>query len=294
MGKRLVRYWCVVALVVLMLSLLGCGQNTGVQQGGPADGQAGKLGEIKVVTTTTLMAHIVGEVGKDRVKVLNIIPPASCPGHFDVKPSDMMVLADARLFFVHAWQGEMFSDDLVRSAGNDQLQKVVLAIQGNWLVPEVQSEAVTRIAAELALADPDHADYYEQNAAALKHQISEVGRQLKQSLDAAETGKVKVLVSEMQTGFVRWAGFDVVGSFKRPEDTSPKEMEQLINLGRESGVTLVVDNLQSGHEGGKSIARELGAKHVMLSNFPGGFDGTGTWVLTVQRNVDLLLDTPAQ
>jgi len=292
LGTRLVRCWWLVALIVLISLTAGCGQTTGVQQGSPEGAE--ETARVKVVTTTTLIAHIVEEVGKDRVEVLNIIPPASCPGHFDVKPADMMVLAEAKLFFVHNWQGEMFSDDLIRSAGSDQLEKVVLAIQGNWLVPEVQSEAITKIAAELALADPDHTDFYEQNAAALKEKVTVTGQQMKERLSAVGAGEVKVLVSEMQTGFIKWAGFDVVAPFGRPEDTSPKEMEQLIALGRESGVALVVDNLQSGHEGGKSIARELGAKHLTLSNFPGGFDGTESWTLTVQRNVDLLLDVLEQ
>ncbi|MDQ7790931.1 MAG: metal ABC transporter substrate-binding protein [Clostridia bacterium] len=288
--KLMVRVCWLVALVVLISMTAGCGQNVNVQGGAPENTGTDTPG-LKVVTTTTLMAHIVEEVGKDRVEVLNIIPPASCPGHFDVKPADMMVLADAKLFFVHNWQGELFTDDLIRSARNDQLEKAVLAVQGNWLVPDVQQEAITKIAAELAKADPDHTAFYEQNAAALKETVTVTGQEMKERLSAAGVDEIKVLVSEMQTGFIKWAGFEVVGSFGRPEDTSPKDMEQLMALGRESGVTLVVDNLQSGHEAGKSIAHEMGARHVVLSNFPGGFDGTETWALTIQRNVDLLLNT---
>ena len=63
---------------------------------------------LKVVTSTSMIAQIVKRVGGDRVDVINIIPPAQCPGHFDVKPGDIQKLADADLFFLHGWQGRSF------------------------------------------------------------------------------------------------------------------------------------------------------------------------------------------
>jgi len=60
--------------------------------------------QLKVVTSTSLIAQIVERVGGDLVSVVNIIPPAQCPGHFDVKPSDIQKLADADLFLLHGWQ----------------------------------------------------------------------------------------------------------------------------------------------------------------------------------------------
>lgn len=269
------------AALVLMFLAAGCGQNAD-------DGAAG--GKLKVVTTTSLTADIVAQLGQDRVTVVNIVPPASCPGHFDVKPGDMQVLADAQLFFVHDWQGETFTDELINSARNAELEKVVLGIKGNWLTPPVQREAIDKISAVLAEADPENAGLYQNNASALLETVAVTEREVKERLDAAGVAEVKVLVNEMQTGFLAWAGYEVVGSFGAPDSTSPKELEDLLKAGREAGVELVVDNLQSGHDAGKAIARELGANHVTLSNFPGGFEGTENWALTVERNVDLLLE----
>ncbi|MEW6458922.1 MAG: metal ABC transporter substrate-binding protein [Bacillota bacterium] len=282
------RVWLLLAAAVLLtvFTLAGCGKERVPAGSGPEP--------LKVVTTTSLIADIVEGVGADRVTVANIIPPASCPGHFDVKPADMQVLAGARIFFVHAWQGELFTDDLIRSVRNEELQKVVLAIQGNWMTPPVRSEAIEQIAAALAKVDPDNAGFYAENAAALQEETAAVGSAMKSRLEAAGATGVKVLVSEMQTGFLRWAGLDVVAAFGRPEDTSPRQLEELLALGRQAGVTLVVDNLQSGHEAGKSIARELGAAHVTLSNFPGGFPDTATWALAIERNVELLLGAIAE
>jgi len=276
-------------VLAMILAAAGCAGNGGGQTAAEPEGSG--VEKLKVVTTTSLIADIVEAVGGDRVEVANIIPPASCPGHFDVKPRDIQVLADAKLFMLHNWQGEKFSDDMIKSAANEKLKKVPLTVQGNWMVPPVQVTAIDKIVAALVEADPENAETYKAAAANLKDEVERAGQEQKRRLEEAGAGKVKVLVNEYQAGFAKWAGLDIAGTFGRAEDISPKEMEDLINLGREKGVTLVIDNLQSGEKAGVSIAREIGARQVTLSNFPGGFPGTGNWAGAVTKNVDLILET---
>ncbi|MCK4262745.1 MAG: zinc ABC transporter substrate-binding protein, partial [Dehalococcoidia bacterium] len=103
--------------------------------------------------------------------------------------------------------------------------------------------------------------------------------------------EVKVICAEMQAGFVNWAGFDVIATYGRPEELSVAEVEQLIVQAREAGVALVIDNLQSGGtENSATMARDIGAAQVTISNFPGGFEGTETWEKAIDRNVDLILE----
>ena len=109
-----------VATVVLTLVLaslgIGCSEKS--------------TGKLKVVTSTSLIAYIVERVGGDQVEVVNIIPPAQCPGHFDVKPGDIQKLADADLFLLHGWQGEKFSQELIASANNPDLTVVKIDVHG--------------------------------------------------------------------------------------------------------------------------------------------------------------------
>jgi len=51
-----------------------------------------------------------------------------------------------------------------------------------------------------------------------------------------------------QKDFVKWMGFVVVGEFGPPEKLSSADIERLIAMGRENGVEMVVNNLQSGTE----------------------------------------------
>jgi len=250
---------------------------------------------LKVVTTTSLIASIVEKVGGDKVDVANIIPPAQCPGHFDVKPSDIQMLADAKLFLMHGWQGEMFSKDLIESADNPDLKVVSLNIPGNWMTPTVQAQAVGNITSALAEIDPNNASYYQNNAESELAAITVKGDELKAKLGAENLSQVNVLCDAQITGLVQWAGFNVVASYPRPEDISAKQMQELIDQGKQGGVVIVIGNLQSGtSDAGITMASGIGAVQVTLSNFPGGFDNTETWEKALEKDVNLMLETLAK
>ncbi len=276
MGKRLWGLVFVFVLGFLLLGAAGCGQEE--QQ------------KLRVATGTSLIAAIVSQLGGEHVEVTNIIPPGACPGHFDLKPSDVQKLAKARLFLRHDWQGQMFTADLIKSVHNEELVVVPLAVKGNWMAPPVQRQAIEKIAAVLTKYDPAHKRDYEENKAKAVAAVEAKERELRSRLAAAGVENIKVLCAEMQQGFVSWAGFKVVATYGRPEELTPEKVAALIRKGKEEGVKLVIDNLQSGPDAGKQIAAELGAARVVLSNFPGAWPGTATWEAAVTKNVDLLLE----
>jgi zinc transport system substrate-binding protein len=250
---------------------------------------------LKVLTTTSLIASIVEKVGGDKVQVANIIPPAQCPGHFDVKPSDIQMLADAKLFLMHGWQGEMFSTDLIKSADNPELKVVSLNIPGNWMTPTVQAQAVGNITSTLAEIDPQNASYYQNNARSQQAAITAKGNELKAKLEAGNVSQVNVICDAQIADLVQWAGFNVVASYPRPEDLTPKIMQDLIDQGKQAGAVLVIGNLQSGaSDAGVTMASGIGAVQVTLSYFPGGFDNTETWEKAIDKDVSLMLEALAK
>jgi len=281
MAAQLLKTYLTVVLAVTLTLISGVDDATAVQPN--------SAGRLKIVATTSLIAEIVADVGGDAVEIATLIPPASCPGHFDIKPNDMKLLADARLFFLHSWQSRTFSDGIIHASGNPALQKAVLDVPGNWMAPPIQVSATERIAAVLAEADSARAEDYRSGAARRKAELQKVGAAQAQRLTQAGVRDIRVLANDMQADFLRWAGFQVVGVFGRGEDMSPREVEDAIRLGRDQAVRLVVDNLQSGKQAGIGIVREIGAAQVTLSNFPGGFEGTETWAKAIEKNVDLLI-----
>jgi len=58
---------------------------------------------------------------------------------------------------------------------------------------------------------------------------------------------------------------------------------------KDAHVLLVADNLQSTGSAGKTLADELGATHVTLSNFPGGYPEEATWESATEGNLRRLV-----
>ncbi len=250
---------------------------------------------LKVVTGTSLIASIVSDVGGDRVLVRNIIPPGSCPGHYDIKPGDIEALAEGDVFLIHHWQQDYENiTELFRAADNPNVVTKVIEVKGNWMAATVQAEATEEIAASLAEIDPANAPYYQERAQDRIEAVLAKGVELQDKLSAAGVNEVKVICADEQAGFVGWAGFEIVATYGRPEDFTPGQVAEIITKAKDSGVALVIDNLQSGPEAGKSMAEDIGAVQVTLSNFPGGLAQTETWQKAIEKNVDLLLEALAE
>ena len=275
---------------ILVLSLTIFSFLDGCKQTEPA--------KLKVVASMSLIAQIVERVGGDLVDVVSIIPPAQCPGHFDVKPGDIQKLADADLFLLGGWQGEMFSQKLIDSANNPDLTVISLDIpsnpQSNWMVPSVQQDATDGVAAALSQVDITNSSAYQASADKFKNTIKIKGDEIQGRLAGQNLANVNVVCSGMQAAFLKWVGLNVVTFYGRPDSLTPQLIKDLVDTGEAQNVTLIIDNLQSGQDAGAALAEEIGCARIILSNFPGGFANTETWEQAIDENIRRILEAVAQ
>jgi len=247
---------------------------------------------VDIMTGSSFITNIIQDVADGELETRTLIPPGVCPGHYDIKPSDIEALANSKALFIHNFQQTYANvNGAIEAAENPDLIITVLNVTGNWMVPAVQAEAVNKIAQALGEIYPENAAYYAGNATERAQAILVYGEQVKDRLQDAAVDGIKVICAAMQEGFVRWAGFDVVATYGRPEELSPADVQQLITEAIEAGVVLVIDNLQSGSTTlGASLEQDIEAISVIISNFPGGLKNTETWEKAIDKNVDLLLD----
>lgn len=227
-------------------------------------GCARPSGRIRVVASTTLISTIVQTIGGDRFAVTTIAPAGLCPGHFDLKPSDVAAANNARLILNHGW--EAWYPSLEKAIIPPGPRRVTLSTQGNWMIPEQQKQAAKEIAVLLAKIDTARADTYRLTAGRYQSEVDSVAAAARAMLAGKELPPT--IASEQQTPFLKWLGFRVVATYGRAEDFTAQELTRLARVASDSGVKLVVDNLQSGPDTGKPLADGLGAKHVTLTNFP--------------------------
>lgn len=228
--------------------------------------------------------------------VKTLIPPAMCPGHFDVRPGDIARLQRGGVLFIHTWQQRMPNiQAVIKAAALPEARLRVVDAPGNWMAAparEGASAAVTRLLAELM---PGQAEAIMARDTAYRKTIRARGEAVRAQVAAAGAANTAVMCDAIIEDLLTWMGFQVLATFGRSEDVGAASMAALVRLGHEKRVALVVDNLQSsGARLGPAIARDINAAHAVISNFPGGFDDTPDWETTLDRNARVLIEAFGQ
>ncbi len=213
-----------------------------------------------VVCTTSVLASIVKDLAGDKVVVEVIASPSVCPAHYDIKPSDVEKVRMASLILYHGF--EPWIKDLVKASGS---KAPLVAIKGSWNTPDLLKKKYEEVAK--ALEKYLGIDVSEKLRRCLKA-IDETSQWLKKFAEEHGFTNTPVIVMLWQKNFVSFLGFKIVGVFGPPEKVSLKQFEELVKNGTKYGAVLVIDNLQSGVELGKKLAKEIGAIEVALTNFP--------------------------
>lgn len=215
-----------------------------------------------IVCTTTHLSELVESLAKDVFQVETIVPWGMCPGHFELKQSDIENIRKAGLILGHGTEKflAMFEKDKPDSSVAD------ISIPGNWMIPDVRKKAVEQVALILADKFPANAETIHTNLLAYKNRIDSLKSELQSSLK--KTTGMPVVCSTMCAEYAAWMGLDVAAEFQRDDDMSLRGMQDVIVRARKAGARIVIDNRQSSGKIGQSLARQLNLPLVMLSNFP--------------------------
>lgn len=269
-------------LIISILALNGCAKSTST-----ADEAEYAL---KIAATSSQLTSLVSVVGGDKIQVKGpVIPPTVCPGHYDIKPEAVADFRDCDGIVAHTF--EPFVDKVVSNIDNPDLKVVKIEVIGAWMAPEKQKEAVNKVLAEVKKLDPDNSAYYEKNTADYINKIDQVSLEMQQLFKEHETSKGKVICQQYQQGLMEWMGFEVIGTYERPDSLTPEKIKELIDTGNADNAALVVDQLQVGPEAGKEIAESIGAENITVSFYPGGLSDQVDYFAELEANVELVLNT---
>ena len=276
------RFFKIILLVFMLLKPFGIFSQT---QGPPK--------VPTVLVGTSWIKVMVEEISENKIQAVTLIPPAMCPGHFDLKPSNLQSATDCSALIIHAWQQTLPNVAGLIRADVIRPEKVkVLDVQGNLLIAEKQVEALRKVSLVCEELLPDQADAFRKKTQERTEEIELFASRLKDQVQPLGLDNIAVVSQIMQMPFIEWLGFKVVSSFERSEDRSAAVLARCIEQARSTKAALVIDNLQSGDpETGELIAREIQSPRVVLTNFPNGFPETETYEKTVKKNISLILKT---
>jgi zinc transport system substrate-binding protein len=261
-------------IATMALLCVSTGSSGGLQEGG-----AQKVRGI-VTSDTILSGMIASLLPSQGYTVDAILPPGQCPGHYDVKLSDIEKMKKAAL--VVSFRGMPFMDK-AGPGGGEQL--LVDADGRNWMAPDSYLYGLGLLAGKLSSYFPDDRDRILGRREDAAREVRAGAHSLIQRIRRAGLLGKPILASSMLKEPLEWMGFRVVAEYGRPEALSVKEVVRLVRIGKEMRAIAVVDNLQSGPDTGKGIAETLGIPHVILTNFP----SEKGYLATLGENVNTLV-----
>ena len=237
-------------------------------------------GALEVVTTTTVFADIVQNVGGSRVSATSIIPPGVGPEDFEPKPDDAKKLTDAALVVSNGVGLDNFLDRLLSSAGGHAPRLVLgdgipaITVDGEdnphfWLDPTLVKQyylpAIGRMLTEL---DPAGKATYDANVAAYGQRLDALDAELKASIGQipAENRKL-VTFHDAFPYFARHFGFELVGVVLENvgQEPSAAELAALVDKVKSAHVTAVFSEPQFNPRLSQTLADEAGISQVVTT-----------------------------
>ncbi|MBP8717841.1 MAG: zinc ABC transporter substrate-binding protein [Candidatus Atribacteria bacterium] len=237
-----------------------------------------------IVCTTSILAHLTEEIAQELVSVTTIAPAGMCPAHFDIKPSQIKAVREAKVLISHNF--EPWIENLLVSAERPDIDRLILA--GPWNIPSGTIAKINQIANILSKQFPQNEQQFLFNAQKLIQNINDNAEDLKTKADYWKVNEYKVITSIHQEPFAQWLGFKVLASYPAPETISIRQFLELLLIGKREKVAIIVDNLQSGTDLGAILASDLKAQQAILTNFPGLIPQTESLVKMLNYNAEQL------
>jgi len=215
-----------------------------------------------IVVTTSMLEHAVREIIPESaaIETIRLIPPASCPGHFDLSPRIVPVLRNAAVVVRHDYQAAL--EKKISRLGAGDIKTIALSTPGSLLIPGNYQHFAGEVASVFMLEFPGYRDEF-LNAVESIRKKTELMTEDIQKRSETWNGQT-VITAVMQKNFCEWLGFSIAGVIKRPENTSPRDLEKLLA----TNPSLIIANLQEGAQAAISLGEKLHVPVAILSNFP--------------------------
>ncbi len=262
-----------VAALAVAVTLAGCA----AAPDGAADPATGGDERPLVLTTFTVIADMVREVGGDRITVASITKVGAEIHGYEPTPSDLRAAASADLILDNGFGLERWFADFVEridvphavlTEGIDPIAIRTGDAEGlpnphAWMSPIAGQRYVDNIAAALSRLEPRHAAEFEANAAAYRRQLQAVADELTVAVEALPADQRLLVTCEGAFSYLaRDIGLDEAYLWPVNSDTqgTPQQIRATIELVRARAVPAVFCETTVNDRAQRQVARESGAR----------------------------------
>jgi ABC-type Zn uptake system ZnuABC Zn-binding protein ZnuA len=239
---------------------------------------------LRVVVTTSLIETALRDLMSEPVEIVRLLPAGSCPGHFDLEPSQLKAMAGADAFIRHDFQAGL--DEAVARAGVTPDRTISVTSLPAFTIPSNYVAMCKELAENMAVIRPELKDALAVRLGDIEARAVEAERTMR--IASEKLRGHKVLAAHYQRDFCEWLGLSVVAVFHAGTDESAWRLNRAVDMARAAGAEAVVGNLQWGSKHLRALCEATRLPGAMLSNFPETGEDGAYWEL-LKQNVCALL-----
>jgi ABC-type Zn uptake system ZnuABC Zn-binding protein ZnuA len=266
---------------------------------------------INIVVTIPVLKDLTEQVGGPYVRVTSLLSGYENEHTYAPKPSDLVAVRKARLLFEVGIGLEVWVASLVKNAGSSSLRVVTtskgIALlrdrpdhdgsahaadaneRGNphvWMDPENATTMMRHITEALIRIDPAHATEYRANQASYLRKLDQLRGDLSNRVKRL-TDRRFISHHPAWPYFARRFDFQVVGTIQTQSGSEPSalHLHRLIAKIKKDRIKVVVSEIQLSQKIPELLAKETGARVVVLTTLPGGLPHTETYLDMLRYNV---------
>jgi zinc transport system substrate-binding protein len=306
-GRRALVLTAAATGAALLLGACGSGSDSG------SDSGSAKAGDLNVVVSFYPLQYVTSRVLGDGAEVTSLTKPGAEPHDLELTPQDVAEVSKADLvIYVAGFQTAV--DDAVAKEGSDHaldvapqadLSRTITPMKKNpsdpqpaaktdphfWLDPLRLADVSDAVAAQLETLDPEHAEQYKTNAAAVRKDLEALDTEYKTGL--ANCTDHTIVTSHTAFGYLadRYGLSQLGISGLSPEtEPTPAQLAAAAEFVRANNVTTIYYETLVSPKIAETVAKETGAKVAVLDPIEGLNDDSdgSNYIEVAQSNLTSL------
>ena len=270
--------------------------------------------QIRVVTSLSDLADFVSTVGGDRVEVDHLVRGNQNPHYIEVKPSYMLKLKRAKVFFTVGMQLELWGSQIIDGSRNPDLLVVDCSRDihklevpttrldasagdvhpfGNphyWLDPDNVGTILEEIVEALSKVSPGDEAFFRANMNSYLERLKKKMDEWTKMMEPVQ-GRKFVTYHSSFSYFAKRFGL-VVAGYIEPKPgipPTPSHVAELIEKMRRGGIRVIGVEQYFEDSTPRRIAEAVNGTAVRLATSVGGVDGTDDYISLIDYDVRTLV-----
>lgn len=243
-----------------------------------------------VGVSNSYLAAITADLS-DEVTIVPLAAPGMCPGHFDLRPSQIESLASASLLLRFDFQTAL-EEKLAGRLGKDLVIKQVSLLSG-MCDPNSYESACRQVADAFVECGIVSSERAEARMAQIGARMTQLRAAMKEQVAAAGMEGKPVVASVHQEAFCRVLGLDVVATLTGGDAARASILDDAVAAGERAGAKWIIANRPEGRRMADFVADRLGAVVLVFENFPES-DEPGAFDRLVRSNTRTLVEGVAK